>query len=257
MKRHAERGVCYHCVCASRRGQDSALATDDQQQRGAHVCTGTTRGGNAQPTDRTPQSRESERPAQAAEAYGRGLRRLRDDGGDLDTVASVASFFVSRVDTEADRRLDAIEGHDGLKGTLAIANAKLAYQTYKQVFSGGDWEDLRAAGASPQRCLWASTSTKNPDYRDVMYVEELIGADTVNTMPRETIAAFQDHGRAEPTLERGVDDARRTLEQFAQAGVDYDDVVAVLEGEGIDEFAESFSQLIDGVARKRDELVAA
>jgi transaldolase len=198
-----------------------------------------------------------QRHRQAAEAYVRGLRRLRDDGGDLNTVASVASFFVSRVDTEADRRLDAIEGHDGLKGKLAIANAKLAYQTYKQVFSGGDWEDLRAAGASPQRCLWASTSTKNPDYRDVMYVEELIGADTVNTMPRETIAAFQDHGRAEPTLERGVDDARRTLEQFAQAGVDYDDVVAVLEREGIDKFAESFSQLIDGVARKRDELVAA
>jgi transaldolase len=198
-----------------------------------------------------------QRHRQAAEAYIRGLRRLRDDGGDLNTVASVASFFVSRVDTEGDRRLDAIGGHDGLKGKLAIANAKLAYQTYKQVFSGRDWEDLSAAGASRQRCLWASTSTKNPDYRDVMYVEDLIGADTVNTMPRETIAAFQDHGGVEPTLEPDVDDARRTLEQFAQAGVDYDDVVAVLEREGIDQFADSFGQLIDGVARKRDELVAA
>jgi transaldolase len=193
----------------------------------------------------------------AAEAYIRGLRRLRDDGGDLSTVASVASFFVSRVDTEADRRLDELGGHDELKGKLAIANAKLAYLTYKEVFAGSDWAELEADGASPQRCLWASTSTKDPEYRDVIYVEELIGPQTVNTMPRETIEKLQDHGRVEPTLEQGIDDARRTLEQLAAVGIDYDDVVGVLEREGVEKFADSFKQLLDGVAGKRDELVAA
>ncbi len=198
-----------------------------------------------------------ERHRGAAEAYLRGLRRLRESGGDLGKVASVASFFVSRVDTEADRRLDEIGGHNELKGTLAIANAKLAYRTYKQLFSGPEWDELERAGASPQRCLWASTSTKNPDYRDVLYVEELIGPETVDTMPRETIEAFQDHGRVENTLERDIDGAHRTLERFAQAGIDYDDVVAVLEQEGVDKFAKSFQELFDGVASKRDQLVAA
>jgi transaldolase len=198
-----------------------------------------------------------ERHREAAEAYLKGLRRLRDNGGDLSTVASVASFFVSRVDTEADRRLDEIGGHDELKGKLAIANAKLAYQTYKELFSGSDWEELESAGASPQRCLWASTSTKNPEYRDVLYVEELIGPHTVNTMPRETIEHFQDHGRVEDTLERDVDEAKQTFEALADAGVDYDDVVAVLEREGVEKFADSFKQLFEGVAGKRDQLVAA
>jgi transaldolase len=198
-----------------------------------------------------------ERHRAAAEAYLRGLRRLRDTGGDLATVASVASFFVSRVDTEADRRLQQIGSHDELKGTLAIANAKLAYQTYKRLFSGPEWDELEEAGGSPQRCLWASTSTKNPAYRDVLYVEELIGPQTVNTMPRETIEAFQDHGRVEDTLERDIEGAQRTLERFAEAGIDYDDVVAVLEREGVEKFATSFRELLDGVARKRDELVAA
>jgi transaldolase len=198
-----------------------------------------------------------QRHREAAEAYIKGLRRLRDDGGGLRTVASVASFFVSRVDTEADRRLDEIGGHDELKGTLAIANAKLAYQTYKEVFRGSEWEELEAAGASPQRCLWASTSTKNPKYRDVLYVEELIGPNTVNTMPRETIEHFQDHGRVEATLERELDGAKRTVEAFAQAGIEYDDVVAVLEREGVEKFADSFRKLLDGVAGKRDQLVAA
>jgi transaldolase len=198
-----------------------------------------------------------ERHRAAAEAYIRGLRRLRDDGGDPTQVASVASFFVSRVDTEADKRLDQLGGHDNLKGTLAIANAKLAYQTYLQLFAGDDWEELKAAGASAQRCLWASTSTKNPAYRDVLYVEELIGPETVNTMPRETVEAVQDHGRIERTLDRDVDEARRTLEGFAEAGVDYDDVVAVLEREGVEKFDASFKELLDGVAFKRDQLVAA
>jgi transaldolase len=198
-----------------------------------------------------------ERHRSAAEAYIRGLRRLRESGGDLRSMASVASFFVSRVDTEADRRLEELGGHNELKGTLAIANAKLAYQSYKQLFSGGEWSELEAAGASPQRCLWASTSTKNPAYRDVLYVEELIGPETVNTMPRETIEAFLDHGRVEPTLERDVDEARRTLERFAAADIEYDDVVAVLEREGVEKFASSFSKLLEGVAQKRDQFVAA
>ena len=193
----------------------------------------------------------------AAEAYVRGLRRLHAAGGDLNQVASVASFFVSRVDTEADKRLDAIGGHDELKGTLAIANAKLAYQSYQELFSGDDWRELETAGGSPQRCLWASTSTKNPDYRDVVYVEELVGPETVNTMPRETVEAVLDHGRVERTLDRDVDEARHTLERFAEAGIDYDDVVEVLEREGVQKFADSFTELIDGVAAKREQLVAA
>jgi transaldolase len=198
-----------------------------------------------------------ERHRAAAEAYLRGLRRLHENGGDLSAVASVASFFVSRVDTEADRRLEEIGGPDELKGTLAIANAKLAYQNYRQMFAGADWQELAAAGASAQRCLWASTSTKNPAYRDVLYVEELIGPETVNTMPRETIEAFNDHGRLAQTLERDVEGARHTLERFAEAGIDYDDVVAVLEREGVEKFADSFAKLLDGVAAKRDQLVAA
>ena len=193
----------------------------------------------------------------AAEAYLRGLRRLYALGGDLRAVASVASFFVSRVDTEADRRLEEVGGPEELKGTLAIANARLAYQAYRELFTGADWAELEAAGASPQRCLWASTSTKNPAYRDVRYVEELIGPDTVTTMPRATLEAFVDHGRVADTLEYDVDGARRTLDRFAQAGVDYDDVVAVLEREGVAAFAASFQQLFDGVAAKRDELIAA
>jgi transaldolase len=198
-----------------------------------------------------------QRHREVAEAYIRGLRRLVDSGGDPSTVASVASFFVSRVDTEADRRLDEIGGHDELKGTLAIANAKLAYQTYKEIFSGPAWDDLAKAGATPQRCLWASTSTKNPAYRDVLYVEELIGADTVNTMPRETVEAFQDHGKVELTLERDVDGARRVLEAFKEAGIDYDDVVDTLEREGVEKFAKSFRQLFQHIEEKRDALVAA
>jgi transaldolase len=198
-----------------------------------------------------------ERHREVAEAYVRGLRRLTDGGGDPSTIASVASFFVSRVDTEADRRLDEVGGHDELKGTLAIANAKLAYVTYQEVFSGPDWEALAARGATPQRCLWASTSTKNPEYRDVLYVEELIGPATVNTMPRETVEAFLDHGRVQRTLDRDVDGARRTLEAFAAAGIDYDDVVATLEREGVEKFATSFRDLFADLEAKRDDLVTA
>jgi transaldolase len=198
-----------------------------------------------------------QRYSEVAEAYIRGLERLVEGGGDPSSIASVASFFVSRVDTETDRRLDEIDGHDELKGKLAVANAKLAYQRYKEIFAGERWQALEEKGATPQRCLWASTSTKNPEYRDVMYVEELIGIDTVNTMPEETIEAFQDHGEVAPTLEQRIDDAKRLFEQLEQAGVDYDDVTATLEREGVEKFSDSFSDLLDGIRSKSGELAAA
>ena len=200
-----------------------------------------------------------QRYAEVVEAYIRGLERLVAAGKDPTKVASVASFFVSRVDTEADKRLDAIGSDEALalRGKLAIANAKLAYQHYLDAFSGERWDFLASKGATKQRCLWASTSTKNPAYRDVMYVEELIGPDTVNTMPQETIEAFQDHGRVAETLTKGIDEARRLLDELAQVGVDYDDVVETLEREGVQKFADSFAELLEGVRSKRGELVPA
>ncbi len=195
-----------------------------------------------------------ERHAAVAEAYVRGVERLLEAGGDPSGVASVASFFVSRVDTEADRRLAEL-GRDDLRGKLAIANAKLAYKQYLDVFSGERWEVLATAGASPQRCLWASTSTKDPAYRDVLYVEQLIGAATVNTMPFETILAFQDHGVCANTLSEGLDEARALLSDLAAAGVDYEDVVDTLEAEGVQKFADSFTALLTGIDAKRTALV--
>ena len=197
-----------------------------------------------------------QRYAEVAEAYLRGLERLVEAGGDPSPVASVASFFVSRVDTEADRRLDEVGAPADLKGKLAVANAKLAYQRYEELFSGPRWEALEARGATTQRCLWASTSTKNPAYRDVLYVEELIGPRTVNTMPEETIRAFQDHGRVALTLEQGLDEAKEVFSRIAEAGVDYDDVSATLEREGVEKFADSFAELLDGIRAKSGELVA-
>jgi transaldolase len=198
-----------------------------------------------------------ERHREVMEAYIRGVERLVEAGGDPRPVSSVASFFVSRVDTEADKRLDAIGGHDELKGRLAVANAKLAYQSWKEVFAGERWSALEAKGASKQWCLWASTSTKNPAYRDVLYVEELIGPETVNTMPEETIEAFQDHGEVALTLERDVDEARRLFEELEAAGVDVADVTRVLEEEGVQKFSDSFAELLDGIRAKRGELVSA
>jgi transaldolase len=198
-----------------------------------------------------------ERYGEVVEAYLRGLERLVEGGGDPSSVASVASFFVSRVDTEADRRLDEAGAPDDLKGKLAVANAKLAYQHYKEVVAGERWQALQDKGARAQRCLWASTSTKNPAYRDVLYVEELIGPETVNTMPEETIEAFEDHGEVALTLERDLDEAHRVFERIAEAGVDYDDVVVTLEQEGVQKFSDSFAELLDGVSAKRGELVSA
>jgi len=200
-----------------------------------------------------------ERYREVVEAYIRGLERLIAGGGDPTTVASVASFFVSRVDTEADKRLEAIGSEEALalRGKLAVANAKLAYEHFEEAFSGERWDYLAGKGATKQRCLWASTSTKNPDYRDVLYVEELIGPLTVNTMPQETIQAFQDHGEVAITLSEGLEEARAVLADLERVGVDYDDVTDTLEEEGVQKFADSFDELLDGVRSKRGELVSA
>ena len=201
-----------------------------------------------------------ERYAEVVEAYLRGLERLVAAGGNPKNVYSVASFFVSRVDTEADKRLEAIGTKEALalRGKLAVANAKLAYEHYQQVFSGPRWEFLKGKGANPQRCLWASTSTKNPEYRDVLYVEELIGPETVNTMPQETMEDFQDHGEIRgDTVTKGVKKAHALFDDIAKVGVDYDDVTETLELEGVQKFADSFAELFDGVAKKREALVTA
>ncbi len=198
-----------------------------------------------------------ERYAAVVESYLRGVERLAAAGGDASTVSSVASFFVSRVDTEVDARLEALERPD-LAGRLAVANAKLAYDHWREEFSGERWDYLAGKGARPQRCLWASTSTKNPSYRDVLYVEELVGPATVNTMPSETVSAFQDHGEARgDTLLDGIGEARALLVELAAAGVDYEDVVAVLEADGVQKFADSFADLLAGIEAKTRALDAA
>ncbi len=197
------------------------------------------------------------RYAEVAESYVRGIERLVAEGGDPRAVASVASFFVSRIDTEADRRLDEAGGPESLKGKLAIANAKLAYRRYKEIFSGPRWEYLVGKGATPQRVLWASTSTKNPAYPDVLYVEELIGPDTINTMPEDTIKAYQDHGDPQLRLERDVEGAQRVLEELEAAGIDYTDVTDTLEREGVEKFADSFEELMSALEAKRRSLAPA
>jgi transaldolase len=200
-----------------------------------------------------------QRHREVMEAYVRGLERLVASGGDPRKVASVASFFVSRVDSEADERLEAI-GSDAalrLRGKLAVANARLAYQNWQQVFSGERWQFLASKGASKQWCLWASTSTKNPDYPDTLYVDSLIGPETVNTMPLETVEAFQDHGTVALTLEEGIDEARTLLRDLDRVGVYVDDVTETLEEEGVQKFDDSFQQLLDGIRAKRGELVSA
>ena len=200
-----------------------------------------------------------QRHREVMEAYVRGLERLVASGGDPRKVSSVASFFVSRVDTEADKRLEAIGSDTALRlrGKLAIANARLAYQNWQDVFSGDRWQFLASKGASKQWCLWASTSTKNPDYPDTLYVDSLIGPETVNTMPLETVEAFQDHGTVELQVERGIDEARSLLRELERVGVDVGDVTDTLEEEGVQKFDDSFAELLDGIRAKRGELVTA
>jgi transaldolase len=198
-----------------------------------------------------------QRYAAVAEAYLSGLERLVRAGGDPRGVTSVASFFVSRVDTEADRRLAEAGASGDLRGRLAVANAKLAYQHYKEVLASDRWAALAARAANPQRCLWASTSTKDPTYRDTLYIEELIGPDTVTTMPQETIRAFQDHGRVRARLEDGVDQARALLDRLREAGVEYDEVAQAVEEEGVQKFVASFDELIARLSAKQAEMAAA
>jgi transaldolase len=197
------------------------------------------------------------RYVEVARAYMNGLVRFRAAGGDVSTVHSVASFFVSRVDTETDSRLEALDAPVDLRGKLGIANAKIAYGRYRELFSDHRvWAELAAAGAQPQRCLWASTSTKNPAYRDVRYIEELIGPETVNTMPAATLRAFQDHGTVARTLEHGRVEAQRLLERLAEAGVDYGNVVETLEAEGIEKFVDALGKLLAGLEAKKQMLTA-
>src|SRR6185437_5665199 len=200
------------------------------------------------------------------DAYMAGLEDRLAKGQPIDGIASVASFFVSRVDTEVDKRLEdkiarASQGEKErlgmLKGRAAIANAKLAYRLFRQKFSEPRWEKLAKAGARLQRPLWASTSTKNPEYRDVMYVEELIGPDTVDTMPEETMVAFQDHGKVELTLTEDIAAARTLLMDLHAAGIDYEDVTETLEREGVQKFADSFDELLEGIQSKRGQLAPA
>ena len=197
------------------------------------------------------------------DAFLDGLEARAAAGHDIARVASVASFFVSRVDSAVDKRLAAIvaEGGDraaeaqALMGRAAIANAKLAYRLFQSCFSGARWEKLRAKGAQPQRPLWASTSTKNPAYRDVLYVEELIGPQTVNTMPPATLEAFRDHGVVARTVDRNVDDATRTLAQLESLGISLGQVTDQLLVEGLASFQKSFDSLIAGLERKREAVL--
>jgi transaldolase len=198
-----------------------------------------------------------QRYAEVAESYVRGIERLIAEGGNPAPVASVASFFVSRIDTEADRRLEELGAPPSLRGRLAIENARLAYRYWEQTFSGPRWEYLASKGATPQRLLWASTSTKNPDYPDTLYVEQLIGPDTVNTMPQETIEAYQDHGAPVPTLRKGVAEAQALLDQLERAGVDYEELTETLEREGVQKFSDSFEELLEALQQKLGALAPA
>ncbi len=179
------------------------------------------------------------------EAYVSGLEKAKEAGKDLSTIHSVASFFVSRVDTEIDKRLG--EGHE-LLGKAGVANARLAYEAYEKFFSGERWEALAAAGANRQRPLWASTGVKNPDYKDTMYVVDLAVENTVNTMPEKTLQAVKDHGVvAGDQVRPHYEDARQVMAALKEAGVDYDDVIAVLEEEGVEKFQTSWDELLGTV----------
>jgi transaldolase len=198
-----------------------------------------------------------ERYREIAEAFLRGLERRLERGEPIDRSASVASFFVSRVDTKVDKALEERDRED-LRGRAAVANAKLAYAAFQEIFSGERWERLAAAGAAVQRPLWGSTSTKNPDYSDTLYVDELIGPDTVNTMPDATIEAARDHATPERTVDRDVDAARELVRELEEAGIDLDDIVLrQLVEEGVQAFGDSYESLLESLDRKASELGVA
>lgn len=200
-----------------------------------------------------------------AHAYIRALKRRVDAGQPIDHVASVASFFVSRIDAEVDDRLDAIiakesdasrKAHlESLKGKAAIANAKIAYESYEKIFSGPEWQALAAKGAKAQRLLWASVGTKNPSYPDTLYIDELIGPDTVSTMPPDTYQAFRDHGKAvdSPTLTADTAASHKVMADLAEAGIDFKDVTDHLLKDGVQKFAKSFDDLLGAVRGKREQ----
>ncbi|WP_229075304.1 transaldolase [Actinoplanes sp. DH11] len=193
-----------------------------------------------------------ERYRAVMEAFLTGLEKAKENGHDLSKIGSVASFFVSRVDSEVDKRLDKIGSDEAkaLKGKAAIANARLAYQAYTEVFEGDRWKALADAGAQPQRPLWASTGTKNPDFLDTIYVEELVAPGTVNTMPESVIFAYEDHGTTKgDTVTPNFADAEKTFADLTAAGIDVTDVFKVLEDEGVEKFEASWKELLEGVTK--------
>ena len=204
---------------------------------------------------------------QVARAYIAALEKRAQRGEPIDGIASVASFFVSRVDTLTDDKLkakidttgsEAEKAHlSSLTGKAAVANAKVAYEKYREIFSGPRWDALAAKGARVQRCLWASTSTKNPDYRDVIYVEDLIGPDTVNTLPQNTLDAFRDHGRAALTLEQGVAEAHDVIRRIESAGISFKAVTDELQTQGVKLFCDSFDKAVESIVQKREVLRGA
>jgi transaldolase len=194
-----------------------------------------------------------ERYRAVMDAYLSGLEKRVANGDPLEGIASVASFFVSRVDTEIDKRLDKAGADPSLKGRAGIANAQLAYQAYEEVFSSDRWRALEANGAVPQRPLWASTGVKNPEYSDTMYISELIAPGTVNTMPEKTMKAYADHGRPGTPVQKSYDDAAAVMRAVADAGVDLDDVFRVLEDEGVQKFVDSWDELTDSVRRELED----
>jgi transaldolase len=197
-----------------------------------------------------------------AEAYLAGLEKLLSSGSSVkgghpaDRVASVASFFVSRVDSAVDKALEKANAKE-LQGKIAIANSKIAYAEFKKIFDGSRWEQLKNKGARVQRVLWASTSVKNPDYPDTIYVDELIGPDTVNTLPPETVDNFIDHGRVAETLTRGVTKAQQQIAKLAELGIDFNAITQQLQDDGVVAFARPFDALMQSIAQKRERLLAA
>ncbi len=191
----------------------------------------------------------TERYRKVVEAFMAGLEKYDADGGDISRHASVASFFVSRVDTAVDKELEA-KGNKDLLGKIAVANSKIAYEISEEMFNSDRWKDLEAKGARKQRLLWASTSTKNPNYSDVLYIDELIGPDTVNTMPPDTIDAFVDHGKVELTLNKGIDEAKTQIKKLKELGIDINKVTDKLLVDGVKSFSDSFESLLGSLKDK-------
>lgn len=198
------------------------------------------------------------RYGQVVEAYQKGLAEYGEAGGKLKTINSVASFFVSRIDTEVDKRLEELEAPKHVWGKAAIANARVAYELFLQRFRTDEWMDLAKRGGRAQRPLWASTSTKNPDYPDTMYVEALVAPHTVNTMPLETIDAYQDHGTPypQPFGAGEIETAKRDLEELSEIGIDLENVVQVVEDQGVEKFAKSWDLLVTDVDSERQRVLA-